>query len=419
MPQLFVRGPYEFTDLRVLDQGLRVVATGTGSVGLELLPGIYRVQASVPGAFDERLVAVRPGDDTLVTDLALPLDSQAPVPSARAQKEFQKELAISESQKVHVAFSEDQGSQLFIVVRSDGSRRPTPPLLSVETREGEVIARLDRDGSIDPGRGFGALSVALPAGTYGLVHEAPGLGHRAQAVFVEDGWQTQIFIPWDPDAIDPSRALASMLGIGRGFDPNAAWEYEPLEAALDGLARGRMVLSRSEEQVFLDGKFSNPILGLIGAYGYLLRGDIDPQRLMVISYNLLNLLPHSPDAHLLYRLAQQTDREAASGFESPVPVWTQFDAPPMFAVGTDRLLDQAAEDASLVPAASWVASVAATRTSGSVWTRWDTDLDAGRQTRDLLDDVMGGRRGSAVEWARRTGLPRSAVEEFVGKPATA
>jgi hypothetical protein len=55
----------------------------------------------------------------------------------------------------------------------------------------------------------------------------------------------------------------------------------------------------------LDAKFSNPVLGLIGTYAYLLRGDIDPQRLMLITGNLLRLLPHSPDAHLLYRLAEE------------------------------------------------------------------------------------------------------------------
>src|SRR6266511_3093282 len=415
MPRLLVSGPYEFTDLRVLDPGLRVVATGTGFVDRELPPGIYRVLARGPGAFDERLVAVKAEGDTRVTDFALPLDSPAPVTGARTYHEDHERPAQSESLSVHVAFSEQHGSQLFAFVRSDGSPRTTSPLLSVETREREVIARLDRDGRNEPKMGFGALTVALPAGTYALVHEAPGLGHRAQAVFVEDGWQTQVFIPWDADGIDPSRALVSMLRLGRGFDPNAPWEYEHVEAALDGLARGRVVLTPSEEQAFLDAKFSNPVLGLIGTYAYLLRGDVDPRRLMVITYNLLSLLPHSPDAHLLYRLAQQTGGEAVTGFEPPVPVWTGFDIPPMFAAGTDRLLDRAAEDASLVPAASLMAAVAATRTSGSVWTRWNTDLDASRQTRELLQDVMEDRRGSAVERAaRQAGLPRSAVEKLLG-----
>jgi hypothetical protein len=391
-----------------------VVAAGTGSVDRELPPGIYRVQARVPGAFEERFVAVEPEGDTHVTGFGLTLDSLAPVEGARTYRETHADSANSESCMVRAAFSEQQDSQLFVVVRSDGSERPDPPKLRVVSREGGVIAQLDSEGYTDLSKGFGAVLVAMPAGTYGLVHEASGLGHRAQAVFVEEGWQTQVFIPWDPDGIDLSRALVSMLPLGRGFDPKTPWEYAPVEAALDGLARGRTVLSRIDEQVFLDAKFSNPILGLVGTYAYLLRGEVDSQRLLMIASNLLKLLPHSPDAQLLYRVARQIGGEAASGFEPPVPVWTEFDAPPMFAAGTDRLLDQAAEDASLVPVASWLASVAATRTSGSVWTRWDVDLDAGRQARELVRDAMGdGRARDSAEWARRAGLPRSVVDQLV------
>jgi hypothetical protein len=412
MPSLFVSGPYEFTELRILDPALRVLATGTKSIGLELSPGIYRVQARVPGAFDERLVAVTPDGDTHVTNFALPLDSPAPLPRARTHHQTHEEPAKLESHKIHVTFSEPHGAQLFIFLRSGGSPRSGTPLLSVETSNGEVIARLGRDGRCEPENGFAALSIALPAGTYALIHEPSGFGHRAQAIFVEDGWQTQVFIPWDTHAVDPARSLVSMLKIGRGFDPSTPWEYEHVEAALDGLSRGRVVLTEWEEQHLLDAKFSNPMLGLIGAYAYLLRGDVDSERLMLITGNLLRLLPHSPDAHLLYRLAEET-APAWLRDAPPFEVLTQFDAPPMFAAGTDRLLDQAAEDVSLIPAASWMAAVAATRTSGSVWTRWDTDLDAGRQTRALLDDVMGDRPGGAVELARQAGLPRSAVVELL------
>jgi hypothetical protein len=402
--------------LRVLDPALRVLATGTKSVDVELDPGIYRVQARVPGAFDERLVAVKPGEEVTVTrfsNVALAIDSPAPVPGVSTHHESHEEPAKSESQRIHVTFSERQGAELFIFLRSDGSPRSGTPLLSVETSDGEVIARLGRDGRYEPEDGFAALSIALPAGTYALVHEPPGLGHRAQAVFVEDGWQTQVFIPWDTGAIDPARALVSMLRIGRGFDPSSPWEYENVEAALDGLSRGRVVLTPWEEEDLLHAKFSNPLLGLIGTYAYLLRGDIDPRRLMLITGKLLQLLPHSPDAHLLYRLAEETSRAAGRRVEPPLEVSTHFDVPPMFAAGTDRLLEQAAEDVSLVPAASWLAAVAATRTSGSVWTRWDMDLDAGLQTRLLVGDVLDDRPGSAVAIARWSGLPRSAVEELL------
>lgn len=418
MSRLYVHGPYEFTELRVLDPGLRVVGSGVKSVEGELPAGIYRVQARVPGAFGERLVPVGlQGDavDTSITDFPLDLDSPAPVVGVKTYHDLHADAARSESHTVHVTFSEQHESQLFVFIRSDGSERSGLPLLSIETNEGDVIARLDRDGRGDSYMGYGALSVALPAGTYALVHDAPGLGRRAQAVFVEGGWQTQVFIPWDSDAIDPSRALVSMLPIGLGFDPYRTELYLPVEAALDGLVRRQMVLSPIDEEAFLDARLGDPafglispVYGLIGAYSYLLRGDVDPARLMAIASTLLKFLPHSPDAHLLYRVARQVSGEDESGIEPPIPVWAEFDVPPMFAVGTDRLLDQAAEDTSPVRTAGWLARVEDARTSGSVWTRWDVGLDIGPQNTGLFEGVTRGRpvTTDAAEWARQAGLHR-------------
>src|SRR5690242_6537103 len=99
MPRLYVHGPYEFTELRVLDPALRMVATGVKSVDRELPAGIYRVQARVPGAFGERLVAVGlRGEDevTSITDFPLNLDSPVPVPGVSTYRDFHADAAKSE-----------------------------------------------------------------------------------------------------------------------------------------------------------------------------------------------------------------------------------------------------------------------------------------------------------------------------------
>lgn len=59
--RLSVVGPFETTDLRVLDAGLCEVGSGTHELTTDVAPGIYKVVAQVPGSRDEKLVLVEAG----------------------------------------------------------------------------------------------------------------------------------------------------------------------------------------------------------------------------------------------------------------------------------------------------------------------------------------------------------------------
>src|SRR6266487_3180377 len=343
MPQLSVEGPYEFTDLRILDSQMSEIASGTRRLVVDVSPGIYRAEARVPGAIDERLVSVPEGRDVHVTDFKLSLDSPAPVPEARTYHQDHGRWAVSTSHAIHVRVPGQSPGRLFLTVRTDGSPRNSPPGILVMTRDREVLASLNQDGLTEHDAGFCAITLELPAGTYVLAQEESGLGLRGQAVFVEHGWQTQIFAPWDARDVGLSRALVSMVPEDQGFRSSAS-RYEYVEAALDGLASGRVVLTPDEENELLNAKFENPMLGMIGAYAYILRGQIDYGRLAIISRNLLRLLPNSPDARLLAILS------SSPRHDPPLDPWLsdlmqrELHAPPMFALGTDRLIERAAED---------------------------------------------------------------------------
>jgi hypothetical protein len=152
--------------------------------------------------------------------------------------------------------------------------------------------------------------------------------------------------------------------------------------------------------------FDNPLFGLIAAYGYLMRGELRSDRWTALTLRLLDMLPHSPDVHLLHRLTSRSRLDGAGGSEG----WTPFDSPPMFATGMEFLVREAAADAGLVPAHSWSAAVAATRTSGSVWTRWALDLDAQEQARALMNEVPRAGDEDSTSWALRVGLPQSLLD---------
>jgi hypothetical protein len=352
-----------------------------------------------------------------VADFKLSLDSSAPVPEARTHHASHEYWAVETSHKIDVRVPGQSLGRLFLLIRSDGSPRQVPPGILVMTRDREVLARLDRDGRTEPGAGFCAMTVELPAGTYVLAQEERKLGLRGQAIFVEHGWQTQVFAPWDARDAGLSRALVSMVPQDHGFRPYRS-RYEYIEAALDGLASGRVVLTSDEEDELLNAKFENPMLGMIGAYAYILRDQVDYYRLSIISRNLLRLLPNSPDAQLLAILASSPRHDFALDPRLSDRLQREFDAPPMFALGCDWLIERAAEDVSLIPASSWIAQLSLVRTTGSVFTRWDMDVDPGQQLRDFREYLAGGHGddfSSLSEIARAARVPLSVIINSVSE----
>ncbi|MFI5908009.1 hypothetical protein [Dactylosporangium sp. NPDC051541] len=402
MPNLSVSGPHEFSYLRVLDPHLREVAGGTHRLDVAVPPGLYRIEARGPGTTEERLVVVGETDDVSVTGFTPALDSPAPLPTVRTHHETQTMPADRTSRREHVVIHEPGSTgRLFLFIRNgviDPLAELATPTVVVQDETGRPLARLDGDGEVNRPEQYAALSVRLPAGTYVLAHVDPVLGRRGQAVLVEEGWQTQVFASWNRDGIGLDQALVRMVR-GLGFNTAEEYAYQHVEAALNGLAANRVALTARDEQDLLDAKFTDPMLGLTGAYAYLLRGDVDTGRLAQIARNLTMLLPHSPDAHLLARL---------TGGPDPT-----FEQPPMFATGVERLIDLAARDASLVGAAGWLANVALTRTTGSVWTRWNLDVDPGQRFAVLAGELADGPGATGhpdpADVARAAGLPLSVV----------
>src|SRR5713226_4971389 len=98
---LRITGPDPITDLRVLDASRREVATGTYRLEVELDPGIYLVQAVIPGDRRERLVAVEPGSISLVSDFKLQFDSAIPLTTVRETDKIYEEAARAYSRKAH------------------------------------------------------------------------------------------------------------------------------------------------------------------------------------------------------------------------------------------------------------------------------------------------------------------------------
>lgn len=373
-------GPFETTDLRVFDAAMREVAGGTHIVNKELEPGIYRVVAEVPGSRDEKLVVVQAGQQTDVSGFVLNWDSVTPHKASQSHHEYQMYPAGRISQATHADLGGD--ARLFLFIRTPGGPGSGMPSFRMLNAAGSEVARFPGVGEHDVAAGWVGCSLKLPAGTYQLDHDVPRLGLRSQALFVDDGWQTQMFASWRDEA-DFSSAVTHMRPRDEGFRPDNFWEFTQTEAALNGLGERRVILHPGEITMFLDGKFNDPMLGLIGGYALLLAGDVDYNRLSIISDNLLRLIPHSPDARLL-KLISVTRGELPP--KEPAG-WPVFSDPPLFAVGTDHLALLSAHVKALCTADSWFGRISMSLTTGSTWTRWDPTLNASAALAKLSNEI--------------------------------
>jgi hypothetical protein len=317
------------------------------------------------------------------------------------------------SKTPHVIHGVDATARLFLFLRANGTVRRVAPFFKVLECDGTPVAEFPQFGTFDLEAGWAALTVDLPAGTYVIEQEVPGLGIRGQAVYAGANWTTELFVEWGENGVPNfARASALMRSKGSGFTPASSREYKHTDAALEGLARRRLVLTPDDEYEFFSGKFINPMLGLIGAYASLLRPDLDFERLQLVARNLQILLPDSPDARIISKVVELRGRRIS---EEDAEV---FSTPPMFAVGTEFVMKFAAAVPSVVPSESSLAYIALSLTTGSAWTRWSRDTSPGDSLLDLrelisenhpaLDLADRDLQGSIAE---QYALPQSVVRE--------
>jgi hypothetical protein len=236
---------------------------------------------------------------------------------------------------------------------------------------------------------------------------------RDMAITVVRGWQTQIFMTL---ANGPSFASASVLMGRDGFHPDDR-VAQAVDSALTGLQNGTDLLLPKERTMLLYGKFSNPMLGLVGAHALFRSADLERRASDTIHRNLSRLLgPDDPDVRALQLMA-------ARRFGTAVDA-QPFERPPMLRAGLEALLDAAAETPELLPPGGLLADIAPRRYVDSPWSTWQPlagmpgaleSLVAGpdwvsQYVHDAaLQAARSGRPLDVATLAARASLPQSSV----------
>ena len=374
-----------------------------GSSTLTLSPGIYKVIASAGDASHSQLVEVVQGEETVPRIEPVRFASAAPLRATRKTHEYHTYTAQALSKAQPRVLG--NGAQLFFFSRywtgRAGSERPvshpTHPLkgMSFHRLSGDTVINVEAESlwvTSDPYQPdeYASLLVELDPGPYRLRLETKTFGIIEQCIWLSKGWQTQVFClvrdvdpgPAVEHVPDLSTAAILMARPEEGFDPYA--DYLTLtEIARAGLITRRPLLSPSDLQALLYGKFENPMLGLLGAH-LLVRTEPEAQgQLRVVVDNMRRLVGVHPDVEII----------AASYLgESSPNLRGVLGAPPMLARSWELLSNLTLEDETLVPSGSLASGVGAARWGAGIWLSW------------LLEELR------AVEPA----LPEAHEEAFAG-----
>lgn len=356
------------THITVRDGWDEFKGEGYGNLKLDLPRGLYVVRLERSGAAHEEVVR-HIGPDELKREeprrsSALPAFDTADAREYYASTAHDLSLKdTGNAASVFGARGPSSDGRLFIFVRAASAGmhggRDLAEALFLYDLAGNRLTDFTPDVVVrDDIHGWVGFSAPAPAGGYLLRHA--GIEPREVVLTVFSGWETQLFVPF---AERPQLARANLLLAhnGAGFHPDDRLA-QAIDAGLAGLQGGVDLLPWPARQLLLDGKFDNPMLGLIGAHLLLLDERPDWHLLGIVVDNLGHLLPGAADVQAL-RLAIASRR----GEKPPaLPVMV----PPMLRRGLYAVLEATAVQPEIVPEGSIIERIAPYLLAETPWSMW-------------------------------------------------
>jgi hypothetical protein len=353
--------------LVVIFDGYDCVKTrGTGTATWQLPAGFYTVRAQLAGQQVQKRIIVP--DVTSIT-LLPQIYSPTPIAGAATTHEYYHDPAQQWSNTSTLPAATPREGWIFVFVRLSSENSP---------HDGDIargISILDVNGGVvfdlskreitqrNDFTGWVLVSAPIDPGFYRIRYD--GAETREAALYVYKGFSTQIFITYfEWPRLEQMRVFLRPLGL-----PFVASDFETrsIELALLGLQNGIASLSqtlpRQDQRALLDGKFTNPMLGLIGAHWLLQDKEATSPFVTIVMSNLRNLLGSVPDVIAL-------ETAAALRFKMPLPPATSILTPPFIRQALEILVKERPE---LFPEGQFTESVLQNLYLDSPWTSWHVE----------------------------------------------
>ena len=401
-------------ELAIVASDLTPIAVGNGRIEADVEPGIYEVVARAGPIVDRDLVKVDPGATVTRSDVQVAFPSAAPIEGTSTFHESHASFVSAASGSL--ARSTAAGSGLVLSLRDvRGAAGPAidPSVIQAFSLFDATLTPVtpaDGGWQVNAADRIAAWSQPLPPGGYILRATAGTQVAETveRSIWLAPGWQTLVFVTTGDAGPDVGTASVAMTDLGSEWLPWDRNITSASELCLWGLREGRAVVPDDLLGVALNGKFRDPMLGILGAHALLLRRPIDGSMLDTVLTNLEGLVPGHPDVLALRRLqAEQVSahRRLRSGVQATRP-WSRHGTGDLVAADAPRFLP----------------STHPCRCAGSRRDRGWVARRAGRRAPDRagrVDDVAadrGGRRGRPHASAARGhgGCPAHAVGEPTG-----
>jgi hypothetical protein len=377
-----VRSPLAAVEFALLDSSLRQVASGVGGLDARVEPGLYQLEVRAGPRVDSELLKLAPGEVHRDLGVSLEFPSAAPIEGTTTSQEVQQQAALEGSERVAAEAGPPAG--LVVVVRNvrgqeeTALNRRTTNRLSLFDQELRPVESFRRSWQLDGAQGWATWSHRLEPGGYVLRSRYRRGSHSPaatidQSLWLSPGWQTLIFIP--NTSVGPASGIASihMTDVEErwapGWDPQSQEAGNALEIALWGLREGRSVLPDDLLGLLLGAKFSNPMLGIVGAHSLLLEPRFDVPRFETVMRNLRSLVPEHPDVAALSWLGIEARRGPARRRTTAFPT-IEVGWPPMLAASYSGLVRLDALARGGVVTGSVAEAIAANLVVRGVWTSW-------------------------------------------------
>jgi hypothetical protein len=384
------------------------VASGTGQLDATgLQPGIYELRLAAGPSTDSRLISLRPGvEHHERVELTFP--SAMPLPRTTTWNKIHETAAVHASEYVVHAADDRSTGGLVVIARSTGeaSGRSSPSLrFSLEPGLNTTPKAAAR-WWLDRGEDWSVQAAPVEPGGYILRTHSDSITVE-QSLWVADGWQTLVFVPVEGGELVPSRSSVAMFAVDRIWEPALAERtWHATELLLWGLRERRSVMPSDLLDLLLNEKYTDPMLGVLGAHAILLEPTIDFERLRTVLGNLEELLPGAPDVLALRALHDEAiptgETQLGAGEQRADRPAPRLAWPPMLLLGYTALIRLDAQlGGTLIVPGSPAQSIAGRLTGDGGWTAWTVEEPVPGKRRRRRSAPRGKRRGAALGNALR------------------